>query len=177
MNIRSLVYKNQVTDPATQESYLDLTFPSFRYRKANVLAAFRVTPLEEGRVDLISIKFYGSPSYVDAILSYNRIFNPFSIKDGDLLIIPDVSNEREVYDIPSAQETNTSPLSTFTDTARLSTQDANRIERLKKIAQKKANGNKNPAPPNILQPGKEAKSAVDGAIILGNNLNSREGMV
>lgn len=177
MNIRSLVYKNQVIDPANQEPYLDLSFPSFRYRKANVLSAFRVTPLEEGRPDLISIKFYGSPSYIDAILCYNRIFNPFSIKTGDLLIIPDVSNEKEVYDIPSAQETSTSPLSTFTDTSRMSTQDKNRIERLKKIAEKKANGNKAPSPPNLLQPGQEAKSAVDGAIILGNNLNSRDGMV
>lgn len=176
MNIRSLVYKDLVNDPATNESYYDLTFPSFRYRKANIVGAFRVTEAEEARPDLISIKFYGSPSYVDAILSYNKIYNPFSIKKDDLLIIPDVSNEADVYESPQAQESVNSPLTTFTDVARLSTQDKNRIERLKALAASRGNGTKNPAPPNLLQPNQQAKTVTEGAIILGNNLNSRDGL-
>ena len=100
MNIRSLTYKPIVTDQSTGDDYYDLSTPIFRYNKSYVVGVYYVTQEDEARPDLISTKYFGSPSYLDAILIFNRIYNPFSIKEGDLLIIPDVTDEASVYQKP-----------------------------------------------------------------------------
>lgn len=176
MNIRSLTYKPIVKDQSTGEDYLDLSTPIFRYNKSYIVGVYYVTDEDEARPDLISIKYFGSPSYLDAILIFNRIYNPFSLKKGDLLLIPDVTDESSVYQRPPSYNEPNSPLKTFTDTERQSTKDKNRIERLKQLAKEKKNGAKTPLPPNMLQPGQNGIEAVDGAIILGANMNRREGL-
>jgi len=46
---------------------------------------FLVTDREEARMDLISMKLYGSIKYVEELLVINNILNPFSIKKGDII--------------------------------------------------------------------------------------------
>lgn len=176
MNIRSLTYKPIVTDQSTGDDYYDLSTPIFRYNKSYVVGVYYVTQEDEARPDLISTKYFGSPSYLDAILIFNRIYNPFSIKEGDLLIIPDVTDEASVYQKPPSYNEPNSPLKTFTDTERQSTKDKNRIERLKKLAKERKNGAQNPLPPNMLQPNQKGTEFTDSAIILGSNMNRREGL-
>jgi hypothetical protein len=176
MNIRSLTYKPIVTDEITGEKYYDLSTPIFRYNQTYIVGIYYVTDEDEARPDLISTKYFGSPSYLDAILIFNRIYNPFSLQKGDLLLIPDVTDESSVYQKPPSYNEPNSPLKTFTDTERQSVQDKSRIERLKKNAQGKKNAARNPIPPNMLQPGQSGTEALNGTIILGANMNRREGL-
>lgn len=44
---------------------------------------------EEMRIDLISKYGYGSVDFSEKVLKYNGISNPFSIEEGDFLVIPD----------------------------------------------------------------------------------------
>ena len=43
---------------------------------------------EEGRPDLISIKYYGDQSMTDVLLKFNGISDPFSIAEGDEILVP-----------------------------------------------------------------------------------------
>ena len=48
-----------------------------------------VTQADLDRPDLISNRFYGTPEYWWMILDYNKVTDPFSLKIGDRLRIPD----------------------------------------------------------------------------------------
>ena len=47
---------------------------------------------EEGRLDLIAYKYYGNPLYWWGIAYASNIYDPFSIKVGDMLRIPPLTN-------------------------------------------------------------------------------------
>jgi len=52
---------------------------------------FLVTDEYEGRLDLISKYKYGSTDYVEELMAINNIYNPWSIKSGDEIIVFDSS--------------------------------------------------------------------------------------
>ena len=47
---------------------------------------------EEGRLDLISHQYYGTPLYWWGIAYASNVFDPFSIKVGDTLRVPPLMN-------------------------------------------------------------------------------------
>jgi hypothetical protein len=114
-----------------------------------------VTEDQVGRIDLISLLYYRNANYCDYILKWNGISNPFSIKFGDVLNIP---NHREalkiIKEIKVLSSTNEPSIrDQFVDTKRLPVKDANRIEYLQRKAAQKPNGAKQILPPNILKEG------------------------
>jgi len=46
---------------------------------------FIVEEKEEARMDLISLRLYGSIEYIEELMMINNILNPFSIKQGDII--------------------------------------------------------------------------------------------
>ena len=173
MDIKSLQLKNKLIDDNGQE-YLDLSEPSTKQGAQIKIKGVIVVDTEtEMRPDLISYKFYGSSNYVDIICKANNIFNPFSIIEGQVLVIPDFNNENQILSKPvNTQKKDLR--AKFTDTSRLSEDDQNRVQRLKEKARTKKGGVKNPLPPNMLPPGTSGKIFKDGEIILGSNLNNNE---
>lgn len=172
MNIKSLQLKNIIQNEFG-DIYFDLNAPSFVFNpNYGIKAVHYVTAEQACRIDLISIKYYGSTSYIDALCIVNNIFNPFSVNEGDFLVIPDLSNDAAFYKKPS-RETRRNPLTRVTnDTSRKSQRDSNRVIRLMEKAKKRKNGVKNPIPSNILQPNQNSKTLGNGRIQLGSNLNS-----
>ena len=53
------------------------------------IATHTVTADEIGRIDLIANAYYRNINKAEFILKYNNISNPFSINEGDVLLIPD----------------------------------------------------------------------------------------
>lgn len=47
------------------------------------------------RPDLISKSVYNDSAYAEFILKYNGISNPFTINEGDIILIPDLDSARE----------------------------------------------------------------------------------
>ena len=174
MNIKSLTLKNRLTDETTGQQYYDLTAPSFKYkRELGIKALHYVTIDQAGRIDKISEKYFGTGSFVDAICVVNNIFNPFSVEEGDMLVIPVLQNESLVYARPNPASRPSESLSQYTNTDRQSEQDQSRIQRLVQKAKTKKTGVKSPIPPNMLQQGQDAKIYEGGKIMLGANLPTR----
>jgi competence protein ComGC len=175
MNIKSLTLKNTLTEQNTGEQYFDLSAPSFRYDvQFGVKAIHYVLPDQAGRIDLISEIYYGSGEYIDAICVTNNIFNPFSVNEGDVLVIPNIlNNEDQVYSRPKTASRPNLVQGQFIDTDRQSQKDQSRIERLKAKGSDKKSGVNSPLPPNVLQQGQAAKTFKGGNIQLGTNLPTR----
>lgn len=51
-----------------------------------------VQPDEENRLDIISNKYYGNPEYYWAIAMANNFVDPFIVKSGDIIRIPDFAS-------------------------------------------------------------------------------------
>jgi len=174
MNIKSLSLKNKLVDEQTQESYFDLSAPSFTYNvDYGVKAIHYVLPDQVGRIDKISLIYFGSGEFIDAICIVNNIFNPFSLQEGDVLVIPNLSKQDLVYKRPNTVNRVNSTQAPFINTSTQNEKDQSRIQRLTEKAKGKKSGVNTPLPPNMLQPGQTAKEFTNGNILLGTNLNIR----
>ena len=174
MNIKSLTLKNTLSIEETGELYYDLTAPSFTYkRELGVKGIHYVTMDQAGRIDKIAELYFGGSQYVDAICIVNNIFNPFSVSEGDILVIPNLAQINLVYRRPNPASRPSVQLAQYTNTDRQSVKDQSRIQRLTQKAKTKKNGVKAPIPPNMLQQGQDAKIYSNGKILLGANLPTR----
>lgn len=117
------------------------------------------------RPDLLSWESYGNTDYVDAILKFNQICNPFSMELYDIIVAPTPASLNSFYQKPnkiSQQILDTKAL--FLDPKRASQKDINRIKQLAKIASKRKNGSSSPMPTNLLRPG-EVPFSTDGTAL------------
>jgi hypothetical protein len=174
MNIKSLTLKNKLIDENSGEFYFDLTAPSFVYEAdLGIKALHYVMPDQVGRIDKIAEIYFGNSEYIDAICVINNIFNPFIIQEGDILVIPNLDRPDLVYQRPNPASRPTPTQEPYIDTGRQSQKDQSRVQRLIEKAKEKKSGVSTPLPPNMLQPGQDAKSFEGGNIRLGTNLPSR----
>ena len=175
MNIRSLNLKNKLINEFTNEEYFDLTAPSFIYEYSLGVRAIHYVLLDQvGRIDKISELYFGTAEHVDAICVINNIFNPLSIEEGDILVIPNLNRPDMVYKKPELIKNTFVEDSKFINEQRQTEEDKNRISRLLEKAKTKKTGVKNPLPPNMLQPDSDVKKYADGNITLGTNLPNKK---
>ena len=135
------------------EGRIRMTQPTLMFQPdINIIDLHVVQSNEVCRVDLIALKYYKDAMYSDYILKYNGISNPFSINEGDVLVIP-FNEETTLKVLPfksiSANEDKLSIRDQFINTKRLSKKDAKRVEYLKRKALEKKNGSSEALPPNI----------------------------
>ena len=175
MNIKSLALKNKLIDQRTGEEYLDLTAPSFEYSADfGAKALHYVTADQAGRIDLISEIYFGSGKYIDAICVLNNISNPFSLEEGEVLVIPNLlRNEDQAYFRPKTADRPDQVQAQYIDTDRQSKKDQSRIERIAAKGKGKKSGVQTPLPPNVLQQGQSGKVIGGGVVKLGTNLPTR----
>jgi hypothetical protein len=100
-----------------------------------------------GRPDRICIEFYDDDSYVDYLLKFNNISDPFSIDYLDVIKIPVLTDDWKALERPSSATENI-VRQEFTDKKKLSTKDQKRVDFLKKKY-----GIKEVLPPNVLKTG------------------------
>ena len=138
MDIKSLTLKNRLTDEKTGEQYYDLTAPSFKYKaELGVKALHYVTADQAGRIDKVSETYFGTGEYIDAICIINNIFNPFSVEEGDILVIPNLNQLDQVYRRPNPASRPSESLAQYVNTDRQSVQDQSRVQRLTQKAKTK----------------------------------------
>jgi hypothetical protein len=175
MDIKVLSLKNTLLDDQNEE-YLDLSAPSYSGDYNNIKTIVAITPEYEMRPDLIALDHMNGSSYLDALLKINSIYNPFAIEEGSFLLVPGIGSEEgyfkpQITTLPvteeSANPTSVNPVSE---------QDKKRLERVKQLASRQTNGVNTPLSPNMLQPGETAKVKDGGAIVLGANMNNRDGL-
>ena len=155
MNIYTLNKKGIVGDKLNMSSPT-LLFLEMEPRPE--MSVHEVTADEIGRIDLVSISEYGGADYVDYILKFNGISNPFSITEGDKLIIPPLDGGKKKFKL-SIESSEKNPIrDQFINTKRLPVKDANRIKYLSKKY------NKEILPPNILRTGETNITVTNGEI-------------
>lgn len=72
----------------------DLTSSMFDVKSNNYITynVYRVPKEFAMRPDLIAASVYNDSEYAEIILKYNGISNPFSINEGDIILIPNLSS-------------------------------------------------------------------------------------
>ena len=80
---KNLLILRMPNNEACLETYEHVNVP-----ETNKDLIYRVSPGEEGRLDLIAYRFYSNPLLWWIIAEANGIINPFSISGGDVIRIP-----------------------------------------------------------------------------------------
>ena len=172
MNLKTLKNKGKVTDLTVtgNEKKFDMTEPTLILKNEVRLRAYHpVSEYEAARLDLVSMKYYGTGAYVDIICKANGISNPFAVAPGTILAIPEKRAATSLYKKP--KKIVNSPRDQFVEPKRASQKDKARIEFLKNKSTKKPNGSKENLPPNMLKTGEKYKKVQgNGTILLGANM-------
>jgi hypothetical protein len=175
MNIKVLGLKNMLFDEQNEE-YLDLTAPSYTGDYNTIKTIVAVTPEYAMRPDLVALDHMNGSSYMDALLKINSIYNPFSIDEGTFLLVPAIGSEEGYFKPPITVIPTGEEAANPTSPNPVSETDKKRIERVKQLASRQNNGVTTPLSPNMLQPGETSKMKDGGAIVLGSNMNNRDGL-
>jgi hypothetical protein len=126
------------------------------------------------RLDLLSYEAYQSIDYVDIIMKFNQITNPFSMQIHDLIVCPTKASANRFYQQEPMRNDklilDTKAL--FIDPTRASQKDKARLEQLQKIADKRKNGSREIKPANLLKTG-EVPFVADGTALTFSPYNSK----
>jgi len=163
--------KLKIVDEETGEEKFSFSQPTIKI-KANVklISVHLVKEDEEMRIDIISKLYYGDTEYIDLILKTNGISNPFSIRAGQFLLIPEKDSAEQYR--KKIKKVSNKPRTQFTDTKRMSEQDSKRKAFLEDKSKTKVNGSSENLPPNMLKSDQSVKYIKQDKIILGANLKT-----
>lgn len=75
----------------------DLTKSMFDFKANNVISpqAYKVPKEYEMRIDLVSQAMYNNTIYTEFILKYNGISNPFSLDEGEVILVPNLDSAKQ----------------------------------------------------------------------------------
>ena len=154
----------------------DLTKASITYNNLSVSIAsfFIVTEYYQMRPDIIAAIKLGDPGMVGSLLKFNAIGNPFSLKEGMALAIPNSATVEESFRVKKIQgqevssNTNTNPNEVFKknqEQKKFKVSDG----RKKFLQDKIKNKPELNLPPNVLQPGEKTISRENGFFVFAPN--------
>ena len=146
--------------------------PNYKSKRFVIYKVVTVTADYEMRPDLISYFAYGTDQYMDIILKFNDISNPFSIKQGDVILIPDREQAKYFYQKPKATKKEIEEVKrAYIDKERFSKPTEERLAKLAALANNRKNGSPTITPSNQLKPGESAVTTKGGALIFAEYKN------
>lgn len=155
------------------DDILDLAAPSLKKGVTfNVLNYVIVRNTEVMRPDSIAQRYYGEMTHTEMLMKFNGISNPFSVDEGDLLMIADpVSgrfgmNDNSVINRGDVRKQYYQPEKEGKPDPRLKTFES-RVK-IKPASAKKAG---QALPPNYATPGDKEFEIVGGKIVFGANVS------
>jgi len=141
------------------------------------LSLFRIPKEYAMRPDLISQASYNNTLYAEYILKYNGISNPFSIGPGDIMIIPDLDNVKEITKDRDAngEDVNAKRIRNsykYIDPTKVPKRDAD----LESFDRRNLNGKDaqiqdGALPPNIAADGEKGITYRNGRVYFGENIS------
>lgn len=151
----------------------DLTKASITYNNVNVdiSSIFIVTEYFQMRPDLIAAVKLGDHSQVGSLLKINNISNPFAVKEGNTIFVPEQSTIENTFNskksenqAQSSSNTNTNPNQVFRNN-----QEQKKFKvsegRKKFLESKIKNQPSMILPPNVAQPNDRSIAKKDGFLI------------
>jgi len=153
------------------EKIRDLTQGVFELKNRNYVAynLYKVPKEYVMRPDLISQSVYNDSVYAEIILKYNEISNPFSINEGDIILIPDLDSAKQQIKIPGVG-TETDRASKIRDSYKYIDPLKRPVkgDNLKKFDERKIQI----LPPNIAQEGTEQITKRGGRVYFGEGVET-----
>ena len=153
-----------IIDLAAPSLKKDVTFPVLNY--------VIVRDNEAMRPDYLTQRYYGDMSHTEMLLKFNGISNPFSIEEGDLIMIADpvagrnAMNDNSVISRADVRKQYYQPEKEGKPDPKLKTFES----RVKiKPASPKKNGQA--LPPNYANPGDKEVEIIGGKIVFGANIS------
>lgn len=153
-----------IIDLAAPSIKKDVTFPVLNY--------VIVRDTEAMRPDYLTQRYYGDMSHTEMLLKFNGISNPFSIQEGDLIMIADpvagrnAMNDNTVINRADVRKQYYQPEKEGKPDPKLKTFES----RVKiKPASPKKNGQA--LPPNYANPGDKEVEIIGGKIVFGANIS------
>jgi hypothetical protein len=179
LEIDTLVRNKSTFNPSAQLNLSnygvwDLTKPSISYQGVDpAYKTFMMIPdYFQMRPDLVAALRMGDQKKVGTLLKFNGISNPFALKEGQLLAIPDDKTAEDVFTARQIQnqklyssDTNTNPNQEFRKN-----QEQKKFEvsdgRKKFLQDKIKNSPDMILPPNVTQPGESSINKQNGYLVL-----------
>lgn len=161
-NRKKVVKKNN-------EELIDFSQSTLKIANSNIrIQSFVVINSEmEMRLDLVAFQAWGSDRYLDMLLKFNGISNPFAVETGDIIAIPYLD---DMLNNLIGLEDNNDLRESLLDPKKMPEKDQKRLDYLKKKAiEKGANASQSQLPPNFAQPGTNEMTIKDGVVIFGND--------
>ena len=147
---------------------------NYSYPNLKIYKVFLVKEEYLCRPDLLSWEAYDSVNYVDIILKFNHITNPFSMEVDDIILVPSIESARAFYQkdklINSRIVNDTKAL--FLDPTKASKKDLARLKQLEKIANRRTNGSSEIKPTNLLRNGEQPFITTGGNLIFAPSSSS-----
>lgn len=177
--MESIILKNKTKyTKASGEEIVDLASTSINYtdRQVDILDSFYITKDMEMRPDLVSYLAYGTTDYYDLILKFNNISNPFSLKQGDYIFIPEITYMSEQLNNQKQINLKSSIINQYIDLNKKIEPDQKRLDYISKIKSLTKNVPSNRISkynlsPNLAEPGKTESTidSITGRISLGES--------
>lgn len=175
--MNSEILKRKPIIKKNNEEIIDITSGSVQYISDNPYIIRQIIVSEDMamRPDLISKVAYGRIDYIDVLLKFNGISNPYSLNYGDLILVPELPYLIKSLVNPSKQNDYLDVINQYVDPNKKYEIDSNKIEydeNIKKLF-KSSNAKfvKIPLPPNFAQPGsKEGRFIDNNNILLGGDV-------
>lgn len=157
----------------------DLTQSMFDLKSGSYvnLSVYRVPKEYSMRPDLLSQASYNNTIYAEFILKYNGISNPFSIGEGQVVVIPDINNAKEVAKSRSddGEDSDAKRIRNsykYIDPTKVPRRDAD-VESFdrRNLQGKKSQLQDGALPPNISQEGEKGIVTRNGRVYFGENVS------
>lgn len=156
----------------------DLTKTMFDFKSNNYVnfTAYRIPLQYEMRPDLIAQSVYNNTINAEFILKYNGISNPFTIANGDVILIPNIDTAKENVKKQGigAEDDSIRRLRNsykYLDPTKIPKKDKNIIDFDNRNLKKKEGDLQDGAlPPNIAQEGEEQITYRNGRVYFGEGV-------
>lgn len=188
MNIHLFDLKSEMVERGiTSLDFMENNFKvNYEDPKLVISKVFLIEDRHLCRPDMLSFDAYGSANYVDVILKFNHISNPFSMELYDLIVVPKLNTALKFYrkDQLKTEKILNDTKGLFIDPTRASKKDQERLKLLEQIAKKSKNGSTEIKPTNLLRDGEVPFSTNGDVIVFAPNssaprrvVNSNESLI
>lgn len=99
-----LINKSEIKSAVLNEKVINFLDQTFRIPDEFSYNIIEITSDYIARMDLISLKLYGTIKYQDVLCKLNGISNPFELNEGDVIICPDISDLSYFYYLENFDE-------------------------------------------------------------------------
>lgn len=152
---------------STGEMIVDLISSTFKFGTIESSVGPALVNSEEAmRPDLISNRLYASQEHWDVLLKFNGISNPFSLDEGEILLVPSLNSLDKLVTAPlEVIEIGKEPAK-LNEQALLnpkSDKDKRRLDSIRTVTPEVV-------PPNVNLTGAKNVKVIDGKVILGGDI-------